>query len=141
MRLKGSGILMVIMILTAGRAMATRRCIAAIDRGNAASCAQTPDNISGDWKASFEVEDIKTPVTFSLKLDGQRVTGTANSDHTGPGTLKDGRWVNGELSFTMDFTAHESVVVTGRFKDGKLVGEFATEGRRGTWEASKGAPK
>jgi hypothetical protein len=37
----------------------------------------------------------------------------------------------------MDFPSHESIDVTGSLKDGKLTGEFRTEGRQGTWEATR----
>lgn len=98
------------------------------------------DPISGEWDVSFYVHGTTTPATFNLKLDGNKVTGTAQSDHTGPGTVRDGSWIENKLSFTLDFKKHESIVVTGILKDGKLVGEFRTEGFVEKWEATKRAP-
>ncbi|HKV42684.1 MAG TPA: hypothetical protein VJX67_26020 [Blastocatellia bacterium] len=95
------------------------------------------DPISGEWSGSFEVEGATVEVTFNLKLKGDQVTGTADSAHTGPGTLSKGTLVGNKISFTMDFSAHESVVVTGTLKDGVLAGEFATEGTKGTWEVRR----
>ena len=95
------------------------------------------DPISGEWDVTFFVHESKTPATFTFKLDGARVTGTANSDHTGPGTIRDGKWADGKLSFTLDFQKHESIDVTGVLRDGKLVGEFHTEGFTDKWEAKK----
>ena len=95
------------------------------------------DPISGAWDASFFVRGTSSPATFDFKLDGTKVTGTANSDHTGPGTIRDGSWVDGKLSFTLDFKKHESIAVKGTLKDGKLVGEFTTEGFTSNWEAVK----
>jgi len=95
------------------------------------------DPISGEWDVMFELQGARVPGNFKLRLDGNKVTGTAESAHTGSGTLSKGRWVDNKISFTLDFVTHESIAVTGRVKDGKLIGEFRTEGMRGTWEARK----
>ena len=55
------------------------------DRTQPASRADDP--ISGEWIVSFFVHDSTTPGTFTLKLDGTKVTGKAYSDHTGEGTV------------------------------------------------------
>jgi len=96
------------------------------------------DPISGEWNVSFLVPGHeKTPATFTFKLDGQTVTGTAYSDHTGAGTIRDGRWADGKLSFVLDFKKHESISVKGGLQDGKLAGDFTTEGFTAKWEAVK----
>src|SRR5262249_7534895 len=95
------------------------------------------DPISGEWTATFEVSGYSAPFSMKLKLDGDKVVGTAESDHTGPGTLSNGLWKGRKLSFTLDFAAHESIAVTGELKNGKLAGEFHTEGMSGKWEARK----
>lgn len=102
-----------------------------------ARATQTPDLISGDWDALFKVGEHTSPASFKLKLDGDKVTGTAESAHTGPGTVRDGSWVDGKLSFTLDFKTHESIAITGKLQETKLVGEFTTEGFTSTWEATK----
>lgn len=99
--------------------------------------ANQTDPISGAWDVSFFVRGNPSPATFEFKLEGTKVTGTANSDHTGPGTIRDGSWTDGKLSFTLDFKKHESIAVKGALKDGKLVGEFTTEGFTSNWEAVK----
>jgi hypothetical protein len=93
------------------------------------------DPISGEWNVTFHVHDSTTPGTFTLKLDGDKVTGTAESAHTGPGTVRDGSWKENKLSFTLDFKKHQSIAITGSLKDGKLSGEFSTEGFTDKWEA------
>ena|ERR1043166_3863477 len=99
---------------------------------------ETPnDPISGDWNVTFHVHENRVPATFSFRLDGTKVTGTAYSDHTGPGTIRDGSWADGKLNFTLDFQKHESIVVHGEMKEGKLTGEFSTEGFTESWEAVK----
>jgi len=93
------------------------------------------DPISGEWNVTFFVHDSKTPATFTLKREGNKITGTAYSDHTGAGTIRDGKWADGTLSFTLDFKKHESIAITGALKEGKLVGQFTTEGFTENWEA------
>ncbi len=95
------------------------------------------DPISGEWEVAFFVHEKKTPATFTLKLEGTKVTGTAYSDHTGAGTVREGKWVDGKLSFTLDFKKHESIAISGAIKEGKLVGQFTTEGFTEKWEATK----
>ena len=99
--------------------------------------ADNTDPISGEWNVTFFVHDSKTPATFTLKREGTAITGTAYSDHTGAGTIRDGKWTDGKLSFTLDFKKHESIAITGALKEGKLVGQFTTEGFTEKWEASR----
>lgn len=102
-----------------------------------AAAADDQDPISGEWNVTFYVHENKTPASFTFQVDGTTVTGTAYSEHTGPGTIRDGKYADGKLSFTLDFKKHESIVVSGRLKDGKLSGEFTTEGFTDKWEATK----
>jgi hypothetical protein len=102
-----------------------------------APAANNQDSISGEWNVTFYVHDHKTPATFTFKVEGTTVTGTAYSDHTGAGTIRDGKYADGKLSFTLDFKKHESIVVKGALNEGKLSGEFSTEGFTDKWEATK----
>ena len=95
------------------------------------------DPISGVWEVNFTLQGTTVPGTFTLKLDGDKVTGTAESEHTGAGTINRGTYADHKVSFTLDFAKHDSIAITGRLKDGKLSGEFKTEGMQGTWEAKK----
>ncbi len=95
------------------------------------------DPISGEWSVSFFVHGSTTPGTFTLKLEGTKVTGSAYSDHTEAGTIRDGKWVDGKLSFVLDFKNHESISIKGTAKEGKLAGEFTTEGFTSSWEAKR----
>lgn len=104
---------------------------------NHVSGPQFEDPISGEWNVTFYVHGDKTPATFTFKLDGAKISGTAYSEHTGPGTIRDGKWADGTLSLTLDFAKHQSIVVNGTLKDGKLTGEFSTEGFTDKWEAVK----
>jgi hypothetical protein len=102
-----------------------------------AAATNDQDPISGEWNVTFHVKEHTTPASFTFKVEGTTVTGTAYSDHTGPGTIRDGKYADGKLSFTLDFKKHESIVVSGALKDGKLSGEFSTEGFTDKWEATK----
>ena len=93
--------------------------------------------ISGEWNVSFFVHDTTTPATFNLTLTGTKVTGTVYSEHTGPGTVREGKWTDGKLVLMLDFKNHESIAVDGAIKDGKLAGEFHTEGFTARWEAKR----
>ncbi len=95
------------------------------------------DPISGEWAVTFHVREMVIPGTFTFILDGTKITGTGYSNHTGAGTIRDGKWVDGKLSLTLDFKKHESISVTSVLKDGKLAGEFTTEGFTDKWEATK----
>ena len=95
------------------------------------------DPITGEWNVSFFVHDTTTPATFNLKLAGAKVTGTVYSEHTGAGTVREGKWADGKLTLMIDFAKHESIAVDGALKDGKLAGEFHTEGFTAKWEAKK----
>ena len=130
MRLKAS---MTLVFVTAVVGLMASVCSAV----STVSSPVNSDPITGEWNGLFQVDGYSAELTFKLKLDGNKVIGTAESAHTGPGTLSKGSWADNKLSFTMDFAAHESIVVSATLKDGKLAGEFRTEGMVGKWEAKK----
>ncbi|HZS44877.1 MAG TPA: hypothetical protein VFC63_07215 [Blastocatellia bacterium] len=94
------------------------------------------DPISGDWNATFTIKEMSAAITLNLKLDGKNVTGDVDSQHTGPGKIK-GSWTGNKLTLRMDFDNHQPIEATAEIKDGKLSGEFRTEGTQGTWAAAK----
>jgi hypothetical protein len=132
MRLKTFLILMAMTLAAVGALEPKQVAFASSD-----DAAKKTDRISGDWDVTFEVQGMKVQGTFTFKLDGDKVTGTVDTQHTGHGTLSDGTFAHDALSFTANFAAHESIAVTGTLKDDKLSGEFRTEGGQGKWEATK----
>jgi hypothetical protein len=99
------------------------------------SLATPPDAVSGNWDATFHVLSFTIEGTMSFKVEGETVTGTVDTEHTGHGTISNGLLKDGKLSFTANFEKHEAIVFTGTAKDGKLEGEFKTEGNTGQWSA------
>src|SRR5215472_16832627 len=97
-----------------------RRPLLSTNQAQPTAAAQDSDPLSGEWNVTFYMNDTTMPATFKLKLEGTKVTGTAYSDHTGEGIIRNGKWLDGKLSFAADFKQHEPIVVSGILKDGKL---------------------
>ncbi len=96
------------------------------------------DPLSGTWQVTFLVPGYApTPATFELAVNGEKVTGTVQSEHTGRGKVTEGVWKDGKLSFIAVFDTHESIAISGGIEHGKLGGEFRTEGFVAKWEATK----
>jgi len=49
------------------------------------------DPISGEWHITFHNRVRAIHATFTFILDGNKITGTAYSDHTGAGTIRAGK--------------------------------------------------
>lgn len=98
------------------------------------------DPISGEWDATFYSEGNTNTFNLKLrlKLDGNKVTGTYESEHVGGGSLSRGEWAANKIGFAIDMVhGSGSMGVTGVLKDGKLVGEFDAGQMKGKWEAEK----
>lgn len=95
--------------------------------------------IAGEWNISFMVQGQIVPGTLVLAVAGETVTGTVETQHTGPGKLTDGKFAASKLSATCVFDRHESIALMGELQGEKLVGTFRTEGRDGKWEATRTA--
>ncbi len=96
-----------------------------------------PDGITGEWDASLEAFGTITKVKIVLDCDDNKLSGTAESGHTGAGTIDEGVCKDSKFNFIAKFAKHESVSFKGEIKDGKITGEYATEGRVSKWEAIK----
>ena len=96
-------------------------------------------SIAGEWNISFMVQGQTVPGSLVLTVEGETVTGTVETQHTGPGKLQDGKFAASKLSATCVFDRHESIALMGELQGEKLVGTFRTEGRDGKWEATRAA--
>lgn len=94
------------------------------------------DAISGAWDAVLITDDNNRQLTLTLKLEGNKVTGSFESSHLGSGAVKDGSWVNNKLTITME-TSHAPLTLTGALQNGKLAGEWDAGHMQGKWEAKK----
>jgi hypothetical protein len=104
--------------------------------------AQEPAaGISGAWSATFTIAGQSVPVLLKFAEKDGEVTGTVESDHTGPGTINNGTWKDNTLNCTLKFEKHESIALNGTLKGEIFAGEFKTEGMQGTWEAKRGGTK
>jgi hypothetical protein len=95
-------------------------------------------SITGDWVIHFQAGHQSVPGSLQLQANGERLAGTIETGHTGPGTVENGKWNNQKLEATLVFKKHESVVLLGELKsNGTLAGNYTTEGRTETWQAER----
>ena len=95
-------------------------------------------SITGDWIIHFQTGHHSVSGNLRLQADGDRIAGSVETAHTGPGTVQNGKWSNQKLSATLIFEKHESVALEGELKnDGTLAGHYTTEGRTETWQADR----
>ncbi|PWT80150.1 MAG: hypothetical protein C5B44_05815 [Acidobacteria bacterium] len=98
-----------------------------------------PFSLAGEWDALADAQGQGFPFSLILKLDGEKVTGESNSS-LGLGTISNGTWKDGRLSFQID-TPSGPVVMSAVIKDGGLVGEYDYTGQvQGRWVAKKKTP-
>ena len=97
------------------------------------------DEISGEWDAAADAQGQPFPFTLSLKLDGEKVTGTSDSQ-LGHSTISTGVWKDGKLAVILE-SANGQVALTAALTDGKLVGDYDFAGQlSGKWVAVKRKP-
>lgn len=92
------------------------------------------DEISGEWDAAADAQGQPFPFTLSLKLDGEKVTGTSSSQ-LGQSTISSGVWKDGKLAIVLD-GANGAIGLMAILMDGKLVGDYDYAGQlQGKWVA------
>lgn len=97
------------------------------------------NSVAGDWIIHFQAGKENVSGNLHLEVAAEQLTGTIETAHTGPGTLRDVKWSNQKLSATCVFAKHENVVLEGELKsDGTLAGNYSTEGRTEAWKAERG---
>ena len=65
-----------------------------------ACCALAAD-ISGNWKATADMNGQTMERTFTFKVDGNKVTGETNSSFAGKSTITDGKIEGDTVTFTI----------------------------------------
>lgn len=91
------------------------------------------DEISGDWDAVADAQGQPFPFTLALKLDGDKVTGSSDSQ-LGHGTITTGTWKEGKLAMVLD----GNITLVATMVEGKLSGDYDFAGQSsGKWVAVK----
>lgn len=95
-----------------------------------------PMNLSGDWEAVADANGQPFPFVLTLKVDGEKVTGSSNSQ-LGEAVISSGTWKDGELNFVME-GQNGAITMNATVIDGKLSGQFDYAGQlQGKWVAVK----
>lgn len=92
------------------------------------------DELSGDWEAVANVDGQNFPFSLSLKIDGDKITGSSASE-LGNSTISKGNVKDGKLFFQLDGGAG-TIIMTASLQDGNLIGDFDFNGQlQGRWVA------
>ncbi len=102
------------------------------------SAAAHAEDANGKWKAEFDTQVGTQKYTFDLKVDGEKLTGTAHFERMGQqgdAELKEGKIEGDAISFVelLDFQGNEvRIVYAGKVSGDEIkftrkVGDFATE--------------
>jgi hypothetical protein len=103
------------------------------------AAAAAPVNLNGDWEAVADANGQPFPFLLTLKIDGEKVTG-GSSSQLGEGTIKEGSWKDGKLTFQIEGT-NGTIAMSATVIDGKLSGEFDYAGQlSGKWVAVRKNP-
>ena len=98
-----------------------------------------PDEISGEWDAAADAQGQPFPFTLSLKVDGEKVTGSSSSQ-LGTSTISSGNWKDGKLALVLE-SGNGQIALMATFDNGKLVGDYDFAGQfSGKWAAVKKKP-
>jgi hypothetical protein len=95
--------------------------------------------LTGEWLALADVQGQGFPFSLSLKIDGEKVTGSSSSQ-LGDSPIASGSWKDGRLTFVLE-SGTGQIGMTATLVDGKLVGDFDYAGQmQGKWVATKKTP-
>ena len=94
------------------------------------------EDISGEWEAVADANGQAFPFTLTLKVDGEKVTGSSNSQ-LGTANISTGTWKDGKLSIVLE-GGNGNIAMAASIVDGKLSGDFDFAGQMsGKWVAQK----
>jgi hypothetical protein len=95
--------------------------------------------LTGVWDAAADAQGQAFPFTLTLKVDGEKVTGSSSSQ-LGDSTISTGTFKDGKLAVILDGSAGQ-VALIATVVDGKLVGDYDFAGQlQGKWVAAKKKP-
>lgn len=91
------------------------------------------DDITGEWDAVADAQGQAFPFTLSLKLDGDKVSGTSDSQ-LGHFNIVSGSWKDGKFAIMLD----GNVALVATMVEGKLSGDYDFNGQSsGKWVAAR----
>src|SRR4029079_4327172 len=92
-----------------------------------ATSAPATVNLSGQWDAVADAQGQPFPFLLTLKVDGEKVTGSSSSQ-LGEANISTGSWKDGKLAFVLE-GGNGAITMNGTVVDGKLTGEFDYAGQ------------
>ena len=97
------------------------------------------DEISGEWDAAADAQGQPFPFTLTLKVEGEKVTGSSSSQ-LGSSTISSGNWKDGKLALVLE-SGNGQIALMATLDNGKLVGDYDFAGQfSGKWAAVKKKP-
>ena len=92
------------------------------------------DEISGEWDAIADASGQPFPFALTLKLEGDKVTGSSLSQ-LGTGNISEGSWNDGKLAVIIE-GGNGKIALAATMVDGKLSGDYDFAGQlQGKWVA------
>jgi len=92
------------------------------------------DDISGDWDGVADAQGQPFPFTLSLKLDGEKITGSSSSQ-LGTASISTGSWKDGKLAIVLEGGSGQ-IAMMATMIEGKLSGDYDFAGQSsGKWVA------
>ncbi|HEV2903814.1 MAG TPA: hypothetical protein VGW32_02140 [Pyrinomonadaceae bacterium] len=92
------------------------------------------DEISGEWDAIADASGQPFPFTLTLKLEGEKITGSSASQ-LGNSNVSEGSWKDGKLAVILEGGSGK-IALAATMIDGKLSGEYDYAGQlQGKWVA------
>ncbi|MGZ5436686.1 MAG: hypothetical protein ACXWID_08550 [Pyrinomonadaceae bacterium] len=92
------------------------------------------DAISGEWDAVADASGQPFPFALTMKLDGEKVTGSSVSQ-LGDSNISEGSWKDGKLAVILEGGSGK-IALAATLIDGKLSGDYDYAGQlQGKWVA------
>ncbi|MGZ8844430.1 MAG: hypothetical protein ACXW18_12265 [Pyrinomonadaceae bacterium] len=96
----------------------------------------TAEMLNGEWDAVADAGGQPFPFVLTLKVEGEKVTGTSNSQ-LGSSNISSGTWKDGKLAVILEAGSGQ-ITLVAEMIDGKLTGEYDFAGQSsGKWVAIK----
>ena len=77
---------------------------------------------TGTWKWEVDRQGQKVPMTLTLKLDGDKLTGSMPGRNNTETKIEDGKFKDGEISFTVTRMGQNDTKIVTKYK-GKVDGD------------------